>query len=138
MHGRDIVRNDSLDRMWRGRDYSTARWVDLQWTDRGPEQRQPVAELGVLESVPTAIAGAADWADLSGTERRIGAVHALGADTAIFLFTGSLVARLRGRHRTGTKLALAGNLVIAGAGFLGGHLALNRGTARRDPLAESN
>jgi hypothetical protein len=29
----------------------------------------------------------------------------------------------------------AGNLVIAGAGFLGGHLALHRGTARR-PMAE--
>jgi len=36
----------------------------------------------------------------------------------------------------GTKLALAGNLVMAGAGFLGGHLALNRGTARRAPVEE--
>lgn len=41
------------------------------------------------------------------------------------------VARVRGRHPAGSKLALAGNLVMAGAGLLGGHLALNRGTARR-------
>jgi len=92
----------------------------------------------LLASVPTALAGAADWAELSGAERRIGAVHALGADTATFLFAGSLVARLRGRHRLGTKLAIAGNFVIAGAGFLGGHLALHRGTARRTSMAERN
>ncbi|HEY3509941.1 DUF2231 domain-containing protein [Kribbella sp. NPDC051137] len=91
-----------------------------------------LAGCGVLAAMPTALAGAADWSELSGEERRIGAVHSLGADTATFLFVGSLVARLRGQHERGTALALAGNLVMAGAGFLGGHLALQRGTARRD------
>ena len=86
---------------------------------------------GLVVSGPTALAGTADWAGMSGTERRIGAVHALGTDVATFLLLGSLVARLRGRHVAGTKLAAAGNLVMAGAGLLGGHLALNRGTARR-------
>jgi hypothetical protein len=38
---------------------------------------------------------------------------------------------MRGRYAAGTEFALAGNLVMMGAGFLGGHLALNRGTARR-------
>lgn len=84
---------------------------------------------GVASAVPTAVAGAGDWAETSGDERRIGAVHALGTDVATFLLIGSLVARLRGRRATGAKLALAGNLVMAGAGFLGGHLALSRGTA---------
>ena len=37
----------------------------------------------------------------------------------------------RGHHALGVALALAGNAVLAGSGFLGGHLALNRGTARR-------
>jgi uncharacterized membrane protein len=91
---------------------------------------------GLIASGPTAVAGAGDWAELSGTERRIGAVHALGTDAATFLLLGSLVARMRGRYAAGTKLGLAGNLVMAGAGFLGGHLALNRGTARRTPAAE--
>jgi hypothetical protein len=97
-----------------------------------------LAGFGLLVSVPTALAGAADWAELSGAERRIGAVHGLGMDAAMLIFVGSLVARLRGRHRLGTKLAAAGNLVIARAGFLGGHLALHRGTARRTSLAERN
>ncbi|WP_131296124.1 DUF2231 domain-containing protein [Kribbella sindirgiensis] len=124
-------------------DVTTGCWLgttllDLAGRSESRRGAALLAGLGVLASVPTAIAGAADWSDLSGSERRIGAVHALGADTAIFLFAGSLVARLRGKHRKGAKLALAGNLVIAAAGFLGGHLALNRGTARRDSFAESN
>ena len=89
--------------------------------------------VGLIASGPTAIAGAGDWAEMSGTERRIGAVHALGTDAATFLLLGSLVARMRGRYSAGTEFALAGNLVMVGAGFLGGHLALNRGTARRTP-----
>jgi hypothetical protein len=72
---------------------------------------------------------------MSGAQCRIGAVHAVGTDVAASLFVGWLVSRLRGSHRTGTKLALAGNVVIAGAGLLGGQLALHRGTARRTPVA---
>lgn len=92
--------------------------------------------IGLGAAGPTALAGTGDWAEMSGTERQIGAVHALGTDAATFLFLGSLVARMRGRQSAGTGLALAGNLVMVGAGFLGGHLALNRGTARRAPTAE--
>jgi uncharacterized membrane protein len=92
--------------------------------------------VGLVASGPTAIAGTGDWAEMSGTERRIGAVHALGTDAATFLLLGSLIARMRGRSAAGIRLALAGNLIMAGAGFLGGHLALNRGTARRAPIGE--
>jgi hypothetical protein len=117
-------------------DVTTGCWLGTSLLDLagGSQSRRGatiLAGFGLLASLPTAIAGAADWSELSGEERRIGAVHALGADTAIFLFTGSLVARLRGKHGLGVKLAMAGNLVMAGAGFLGGHLALHRGTARR-------
>jgi hypothetical protein len=122
-------------------DVTAGCWLGTSLLDLagGSESRRGVALLagfGLLASVPTALAGAADWAELSGDERRIGAVHELGMDAATFLFAGSLVARLRGRHRVGKKLAVAGNLVVAGAGFLGGHLALHRGTARRTPMAE--
>lgn len=86
---------------------------------------------GLVAAGPTAIAGTGDWAEMSDTERRIGAVHAAGTDAATFLLLGSLVARIRGRHAAGTTFALAGNLVLVGAGFLGAHLALNRATARR-------
>ena len=117
-------------------DVTTGCWLGTSLLDLagGSESRRGAtlqAGFGLLASVPTALAGAADWAELSGAERRIGAVHGLGMDVAAFLFAGSLVARLRGGDRTGTRLALAGNLVVAASGFLGGHLALHRGTARR-------
>jgi hypothetical protein len=92
--------------------------------------------VGLVASGPTALAGTGDWAEMSGTERRIGAVHALGTDAATFLLLGSLIARMRGRSAAGIRFALAGNLIMAGAGLLGGHLALNRGTARRAPVGE--
>lgn len=122
-------------------DVTAGCWLGTSLLDLsgGSESRREAALLagfGLLASAPTAIAGAGDWAEMSGAERRIGAVHALGTDVATFLFVGSLVARLRGGHRIGTNHALAGNLVMAGAGFLGGHLALHRGTARRTPMAE--
>ncbi len=101
----------------------------------GPTSRRAatlLASVGVTVAVPTALAGAADWAGMTGSERRVGAVHALGTDIAIFLFMGSLVARLRGRYAAGAGLGALANLVMVGAGFLGGHLALNRGAARRD------
>ena len=124
-------------------DVTAGCWLSTSILDLagGSESRRGatlLAGFGLLASVPTALAGASDWVEMSGAERRIGAVHGLGMDAAIFLFVGSLVARLRGGHRIGTKLAIAGNLVIAGAGFLGGHLALNRGTARRTSTAERN
>lgn len=86
---------------------------------------------GVAAATPTAFAGAADWTELAGTERRIGAVHALGTDIAVFCFFGSLIARMAGHHDTAVRLGLVGNAVAGGAGFLGGHLALSRGTADR-------
>lgn len=112
--------------------WTSATLLDLAG---GPASRRAatlLAGVGVAAAVPTAVAGAADWAELSGAERSIGAVHAVGTDVAVFLFMGSLVARLRGRPGAATRLGVGANLVMVGAGFLGGHLALNRGTARRD------
>lgn len=109
--------------------------LDLAGGSESRRSANLLVGIGLVASAPTALAGTGDWAGMAGTERRIGAVHALGTDVGTFLLLGSLVARRRGRHAVGSKLALAGNLVMAGAGFLGGHLALNRGTARRAPAA---
>jgi uncharacterized membrane protein len=94
--------------------------------------------VGLAAAGPTAIAGTGDWAELSGDERRIGAVHALGTDVATFLFLGSLIARLRGRYAGARKLGFAGVAVMAGAGYLGGHLALTHGTADRTSVTSSD
>lgn len=118
-------------------DVTLGCWLATSLLDAagGKESRRAatlLAGAGLLASVPTALAGAADWAELFGPERRIGAVHAVGTDVAGALLAASLVARLRGEHGRGVRLAAAGNLVLVGAGFLGGHLALARGAARRD------
>jgi len=117
-------------------DLTIGCWVSASILDlAGGTQARPGAALlvgaGLAAAGPTSLAGTGDWAEMTGTERRIGAVHALGTDAAVFLLLGSLIARMRGRHSLGMWLGLAGNAVMAGAGFLGGHLALNRGTARR-------
>jgi uncharacterized membrane protein len=124
-------------------DLTLGCWISASILDLagGPQSRRAAALLvgaGLAAAGPTAVAGAGDWAEMSGTERRIGAVHALGTDVATFLLLGSLFARLRGRYAVGTRLGLAGNVVLAGAGFLGGHLALNRGTARRTERAAAD
>lgn len=112
--------------------WTGATVLDLAGGRRSRHAALVLTGAGVAAAMPTAVAGAADWAGLTGGERRIGAVHALGTDIATFLVIGSLVARLRGRHSLGVRLGVAANVVMAGAGFLGGHLALNRGTARRE------
>ena len=109
----------------------SASILDLAGGSQARRGAMLLVGVGLAAAVPTAIAGASDWAELTGSERRIGAVHALGTDAAILLFLGSLITRKHGRYARGTRLSLAGNGMVAGAGFLGGHLALNRGTARR-------
>lgn len=115
----------------------SASVLDLLAGDEARPAAQMLVGAGLVASVPTAMTGAADWSTLAGSARRIGAVHALGTDAATFLLVGSLTARLRGRHGMGAGFAVAGNLVLMGAGLLGGHLALSRGTARRTPPSRS-
>ena len=117
-------------------DLTLGCWMSASILDvaGGPQARRGATLLvgaGLAAAVPTALAGTSDWADMTDSERRIGAVHGLGTDVAVFLLLASLIARRRGRYALGTRLGIAGNAIVTGAGFLGGHLALNRGTARR-------
>ncbi|MDQ0734880.1 hypothetical protein [Arthrobacter agilis] len=117
-------------------DLTLGFWVSASVLDLGggPQARGSATLLvgaGLAAAVPTALSGAGDWAGMTGSARRIVAVHALGTDIAVFLLLGSLIARMRDHHSLGTRLGLAGNVVVASAGFLGGHMALNRGAARR-------
>jgi nitrite reductase/ring-hydroxylating ferredoxin subunit len=96
--------------------------------DAIPGQRRAATTLlatGTVAAVPTAVAGWNDWASLDRDQRRTGLVHALANATALALFTGSLVARARGRR--GRALSY-GALGIAGVGaYLGGHLSYRQG-----------
>lgn len=101
-------------------------WVGASVLDAMPGDNAVAARrlvgLGLLAAVPTAATGVSDWSDTAGAEQRVGAVHAGLNLTAIALYAGSWWAR-RKSTGAGAGLALAGGVVVACAGYLGGHLA---------------
>jgi nitrite reductase/ring-hydroxylating ferredoxin subunit len=106
--------------------------VMLDWL--GGKQSRPAAErliaLGLASAVPTVTSGYSDWADTevaNESVRRIGVVHAASNFTAASLFAASWLARRRGDHGRGRALALAAGGILAGAGYLGGHMTLAEG-----------
>lgn len=81
-----------------------------------------------LAAVPlAAAAGAADWSQLRGEQKRIGLVHAAANTAATALLAGSLVQRRRGRRTSGRALGLAGTLLSGAAAGIGGHLSYRWG-----------
>jgi nitrite reductase/ring-hydroxylating ferredoxin subunit len=106
--------------------------VALDWI--GGEESRPAAQkligLGLLSALPTVSSGYSDWADTevaNESVRRIGVVHAASNFTAASLFAASWLARRRGDHGRGRALALAAGGILAGAGYLGGHMTLAEG-----------
>ena len=83
--------------------------------------------LGILASAPTALAGASDWADAYGGDKRVGLVHALANASASALQTTSWFARRRGHHVAGAALSLVGLGLTLSSAYLGGHLSFVRG-----------
>jgi nitrite reductase/ring-hydroxylating ferredoxin subunit/uncharacterized membrane protein len=82
--------------------------------------------LGVASAAPTALAGWADWTELSEKEKRAGVVHALANTAAIGLYSLSFIARLRKRRFSGFAFGLAGATVATAGAYLGGHLTFRR------------
>lgn len=90
--------------------------------------------LGVLSAAPTAITGWAEWGGIDGQrERRVGVVHAVSSATAALTYAASWHARRVGEHERGRNLALAGAVIVAAGGYLGGHLASARKVSSRHP-----
>lgn len=108
----------------------------------GGERSRPAAELlvagGLVASLPTALAGWAEWHRTGTAEKRVGVVHALSNVAAIGLYGASLVARRRDRHLTGVLLGLAGSSALGVGGYLGGHLAAARKVSSRHPDFEAD
>lgn len=101
-------------------------WMSSAILDMLPGQRRAATALlaiGTASAVPTAIAGANDWAALSPDQRRVGLVHAMANAVGVTFFTGSLVARRRGRHGLGVALSYLGLTAASGGAYIGGHLA---------------
>lgn len=81
---------------------------------------------GLAGYVPTVLTGWADWASLHRGQQRLGLAHAAAGATAALLYTGSLGARMAGRHGAGRTLGYLGLGVVAAGAYLGGHLAFRR------------
>ncbi|HEX2771941.1 MAG TPA: DUF2231 domain-containing protein, partial [Micromonosporaceae bacterium] len=95
-------------------------WMSSAVLDLLPGQRRAATTLvavGTVGALPAATAGLNDWAALSPDQRRVGLVHAMANTVGLALYTGSLVARLRGRHGLGQALGFLGLTAAGGGGY---------------------
>jgi nitrite reductase/ring-hydroxylating ferredoxin subunit/uncharacterized membrane protein len=102
--------------------FTSANVLDLIGGKAGQGAADRLVDLGLLSSVATAAAGAADWSDTYGEEQRIGVVHAVSNVVGVALYAASAVARRRGARGRATMLGLAGTTAMTVGGYLGGHL----------------
>jgi nitrite reductase/ring-hydroxylating ferredoxin subunit/uncharacterized membrane protein len=107
--------------------WAAATVLDVTAGERGARGARRMVGLGILGSIPTAIAGASDWSDTYGPTKRIGLVHALLNGAASALQIVSWLARLRGDRRLGVRLSLLAFGLTSASAYLGGHLSLVRG-----------
>jgi nitrite reductase/ring-hydroxylating ferredoxin subunit/uncharacterized membrane protein len=110
--------------------FSSASLLDMAAGEGVGVARQRLVGLGLLAYLPTAAAGANDWADTEPVDdsvRRVGLVHAGGNAIAACLYTLSWLAHRRGARTRATGLSLAGLGVLMAGGYLGGHLSLSKG-----------
>lgn len=100
-------------------------WVSAAVLDAVPGMDRAARMLigvGVLSAVPTAVAGYTDWSKLHEQQLRVGVVHSVVNLLATGLYAVSFLQRTRDKHANGRLLGYAGLVVVAGGGFLGGHL----------------
>jgi len=101
-------------------------WLSAGVLDLLPGTRQAATVLigtGVAASVPTAMAGAADWSEQDPGVRRLGLLHAGANVVALGLYVGSLVARRRGAETVGLVLSYSGLTIAGGSAAIGGHMS---------------
>ena len=102
--------------------FAGASLLDLLAPDADGVASQRLIALGLLAYLPTAAAGANDWADtevVDDTIRRAGLVHAGCNAIAATLYVASLRARRRGARGRGAALGFAGMSVLLAGGYLG-------------------
>ncbi|MFI7609138.1 Rieske 2Fe-2S domain-containing protein [Micromonospora sp. NPDC049366] len=105
-------------------------WISAAVLDLMPGQQRAattLTTLGTVSAVPAAVAGLNDWAALAPDQRRVGLVHAAANTVALACYTGSVAARLTGRHRLGRMLGMAGLSAASMGAYIGGHLAYKQG-----------
>ena len=113
--------------------WTSASLLDLLGGRDASAAAQTLIGTGLLAAGPTAWTGWAEWSAIGPRDKRVGLVHAVSNGLAISAYAASWIARRRGRHRTGARLALAGMAVSGVAAYLGGHLTEARQVASRHP-----
>ncbi|OCG73181.1 Rieske 2Fe-2S domain-containing protein [Microbacterium sediminis] len=107
--------------------WGAATALDLTAGEEGAAAARRLVGMGLIASAPTALAGASDWSDTNGKDKRVGLVHALLNATASALQAGSWIARRRGRRGVGVGLSLVAVGFTGVSAYLGGHLSWVRG-----------
>jgi uncharacterized membrane protein len=136
---------DALTGAWLGHalhplltDIPLGTWLSASLLDLvGGKAARPAARrligIGILNALPTAATGLAEWLQADQPTRRVGIVHAQANTVGLLLYGASYRARRRGRHLRGVALGMAGGMAAIAGGYLGGHLSLARKAGYRDP-----
>jgi uncharacterized membrane protein len=93
--------------------------------------------LGLLSVPAVVVTGWAEWRDIEIREQRVGVVHAGLNASGVVLYGLSLMSRRRDRHGWGVALALGGSVMVAAAGYLGGHLTAVRKVSSVNPAFDT-
>lgn len=113
--------------------WTSASLLDLTGGRDSSAAAQRLVGAGLLAAGPTAWTGWAEWSLAGPAAKRVGLVHAAANGVAISVYAASWLARRRGRHGTGVRLAVAGAAISTVGGYLGGHLAQGRKVGSRHP-----
>lgn len=103
--------------------WTSASVLDLLGRREWSAPAQSLIGAGLLAVGPTAWTGWAEWSAAGRRDKRVGLVHAVTNGVAISIYAASWLARRRGCHDTGARLALLGAAVSGVGAYLGGHLA---------------
>jgi hypothetical protein len=111
--------------------WTSATLLDLAGGPDSSAAAQRLVGTGLLAAGPTAWTGWAEWSASGSRDKRVGLVHAVVNGVAIGAYSASWLARRRGRHGAGARLALLGAAVSGAGAYLGGHLVEARKVASR-------
>ena len=113
--------------------WTSASVLDLIGGADSSTSAQRLIGTGLLAAGPTAWTGWAEWSAAGPRDKRVGLVHAVTNGAAIGVYAASWMARRRGRHGAGVRLALAGMAATGLGAYLGGHLTEGRKVASHHP-----
>jgi nitrite reductase/ring-hydroxylating ferredoxin subunit/uncharacterized membrane protein len=107
--------------------WTSAFLLDVLGGKRSGKAADRLIGIGIISALPTAASGLSDWADTSGSTRRLGSIHAAGNTAALLLHALSWRSRRRGRRGRGKLLSMTGFAIANFSAYVGGHLSYAKG-----------